>query len=123
MLRNGLEPWHLLIARALVGFILGNTGVMYAMLSDITPRRQLATAIAFIGAGSTLGVSVGPFVAGWLVASVAPLVAVLLWKSYGGSIYAPELASVAFGHLLNAGLTIALAALTAASFSHGHQTG
>ena len=56
--------------------------------------------------------------AGWLVASVAPLVAVLLWKSYGGSIYAPELATVAFGHMLNAGLTIALASAAASLTEH-----
>src|SRR5213596_852106 len=29
---------------------------------------------------------------GWIVASTAPAAAVLLWKSYGGSIYPPELA-------------------------------
>src|SRR5262249_31643631 len=50
---------------------------------------------------------------GWLIASLAPCVAILLWSSYGGSIYPPELASVAAGHLLNAGLTIALAAAAA----------
>jgi ABC-type transport system involved in multi-copper enzyme maturation permease subunit len=55
---------------------------------------------------------------GWIVASLAPAAAVLLWKSYGGSIYPPELATVAFGHLLNAGLTIALAAATAALTEH-----
>src|SRR6266852_9558746 len=55
---------------------------------------------------------------GWIVASTAPAAAVLLWKSYGGSIYPPELATVAFGHLLNAGLTIALAAATAALTEH-----
>src|SRR5436190_876861 len=55
---------------------------------------------------------------GWIVASTAPAAAVLLWKSYGGSIYAPELAAVAFGHLLNAGLTIALAAAAAALTEH-----
>ena len=55
---------------------------------------------------------------GWIVASTAPAAAVLLWKSYGGSIYLPELATVALGHLLNAGLTIALAAATAALTEH-----
>ena len=55
---------------------------------------------------------------GWLVASLAPLAAVLLWKSYGGSIYAPELATVAFGHMLNAGLTIALASAAASLTEH-----
>lgn len=63
-------PWQLLVARMLVGFILGNTGVMYAMLADIAPRRQLATAIGLITAGSTLGISVGPFVGGWLVTQI-----------------------------------------------------
>jgi ABC-2 type transport system permease protein len=57
-------------------------------------------------------------IGGWAVASLAPLVAVLLWKSYGGSIYAPELATVALGHVLNAGLTIALAAAAAAVAEH-----
>jgi ABC-2 type transport system permease protein len=56
--------------------------------------------------------------AGWLVASVAPLVAVLLWKSYGGSIYAPELATVALGHVLNAGLAISLSAAAASLTEH-----
>ena len=59
------EAWHLLIARMLVGVILGNTGVMYAMLADLTPRHQLAFAIGWISAGGTLGMSVGPFLGGW----------------------------------------------------------
>ena len=55
---------------------------------------------------------------GWLVASLAPLAAVALWKSYGGSVFAPELMTVAFGHVLNAGLTIALASAAAAVTEH-----
>ena len=50
---------------------------------------------------------------GWLLAMLAPLAAVALWKSYGGSTYAPELFTVFSGHLLNASLTIALAFATA----------
>jgi ABC-2 type transport system permease protein len=56
--------------------------------------------------------------AGWMIASLAPVTAILLWRSYGGSAYAPELATVAIGHLLNAGLTIALAAATASLTQH-----
>jgi len=56
--------------------------------------------------------------AGWIVASLAPAAAVLLWKTYGGSIYIPELASVIAGHFLNAGLTIALAAAAASLTEH-----
>jgi hypothetical protein len=55
---------------------------------------------------------------GWLIASLAPVAAIALWKSYGGSIHAPELATVAFGHLLNAGLTIALAVAAASLTAH-----
>jgi hypothetical protein len=55
---------------------------------------------------------------GWIAASLAPLAAVLLWRSYGGSVYTPELLTVAFGHLLNAGLTIALASAAAALTEH-----
>ena len=56
--------------------------------------------------------------AGWLIASAVTLAALALWRSYGGTIHAPELLSVVFGHLLNAGLTIALAAAAAALSEH-----
>jgi ABC-2 type transport system permease protein len=57
-------------------------------------------------------------VAGWLVTGLAGLVAAGLWLAYGGSAYAPEIAVVAVGHLLNAGITIALAAAAAAITDH-----
>ena len=60
----------------------------------------------------------GVLAVGWVIASAAPLVAILLWKSYGGTLYAPELATIAIGHLLNAGLTIALAAAAASMTEH-----
>ena len=41
--------------------------------------------------------------AGWLIASLPTAAAVVLWRGYGGSIYAPELAVVLFGHLLERG--------------------
>ena len=55
---------------------------------------------------------------GWMVASMAPLAAALLWKSYGGAVYAPELLTVVLGHALNAGLTIALACAAASLAEH-----
>ena len=55
---------------------------------------------------------------GWSIASLPPLIAVALWRAWGGSIYAPELLTVALGHVLNAGLTIALAAATASLTEH-----
>jgi ABC-2 type transport system permease protein len=56
--------------------------------------------------------------AGWLLALIAPALAILLWKSYGGSTYTPELLTVATGHVLNAGLTIGLAAAAASITEH-----
>jgi hypothetical protein len=56
--------------------------------------------------------------AGWSLTSAAPLAAIVLWKAYGGSVYAPELVTIAFGHVLNAGLTIALAAAMASLTNH-----
>jgi ABC-2 type transport system permease protein len=56
--------------------------------------------------------------AGWLIASAAPGAAIVLWKVYGGSVYLPELGTVALGHFINAGLTIALGAAAAAITEH-----
>ena len=55
--------------------------------------------------------------AGWLVAMLPPLSAVLLWKSYGGTSIRPSWRA-GVGHMLNAGLTIALAAATASLTEH-----
>jgi ABC-2 type transport system permease protein len=56
--------------------------------------------------------------AGWLVAMLPPLSAVLLWKGYGGSLFAPELVTLTAGHVLNAGLTIGLAAAMSSFTEH-----
>jgi ABC-2 type transport system permease protein len=56
--------------------------------------------------------------AGWMVAMLPPLSAILIWRSYGGSVYPPELATLTLGHVLNAGLTIALAAAMASLTEH-----
>jgi hypothetical protein len=55
---------------------------------------------------------------GWSLALVAPVLAILLWRSYGGSLYPPELIALAVGHVLNAGLTVALGVATAAVAEH-----
>ena len=56
--------------------------------------------------------------AAWLSALVPAGLAVLLWRGYGGSVYPPELLTLAFGHVLNAGLTIAVAAAAASMTEH-----
>ena len=56
--------------------------------------------------------------AGWLAAMLPALITILLWKSYGGGLYAPEMVTLAAGHVLNAGLTIGLAAAMASLTEH-----
>lgn len=56
--------------------------------------------------------------AGWMVAMLPSLSAILLWKSYGGSAYLPELITLTGGHVLNAGLTIGLAAAISSLTEH-----
>jgi hypothetical protein len=74
--------------------------------------QRAMPAIARVGAKALV------LVGAWVIASAAPAIAVILWRWYGGSLYAPELAGVAAGHLLNATLTIALAAAAASVTDH-----
>jgi ABC-2 type transport system permease protein len=52
--------------------------------------------------------------AGWLVTCAPGLLAVVLWKSYGGHLYAPETLNLLFGHLLRAMLSVGLGVAAAA---------
>ena len=56
--------------------------------------------------------------AGWLLTLLPVVLAGVLWLSYGGNLYAPEIASLTLGHLINAGIVIALAAAAASLSEH-----
>ncbi|MBZ5625559.1 MAG: ABC transporter permease [Acidobacteriia bacterium] len=60
-------------------------------------------------------------VAGWFLAWTPGLIALLLWKAYGGSLYAPELLNLLLGHLLrvilSSGVAVAAAAIAASAAS------
>lgn len=60
-------------------------------------------------------------IAGWLVAWIPGLLALALWKAYGGSLYAPELANLLLGHLLrvvlSSGIAVAAAAIAKSAAS------
>jgi len=62
--------WVLAFARFLAGFVLGNTGVMLALLADVTPRKRLGLAVGLASAGFPIGASIGPL-AGGLIAQHA----------------------------------------------------
>lgn len=65
-----------------------------------------------------VGIKSGVLLAAWLIASLPPLIGVALWIAYGGAVYVPELLTVFVGHLLNAGVAVALAAAAAAMTEH-----
>ena len=61
------EPWQLALSMLLIGFQLGNTGVMLAGIRDVTPLRRLGTTIALFGSSGPIGFAFGPALAGILV--------------------------------------------------------
>src|SRR6185369_10643006 len=69
-------------------------------------------------AAGLIGAKTVVALAGWRIAMLPPLAAIPLWKSYGGAVHTPEVAALAGGHVLNAGLTVALGAAAAAIADH-----
>ncbi len=61
------EPWHVAVSVLLIGFQLGNTGVMLAAIRDATPPGRIGTVIAVFGASGPVGFAVGPALAGLLI--------------------------------------------------------
>ncbi len=61
------EPWQVALSMLLIGFQLGNTGVMLAGIRDVTPARRLGVVIALFGASGAVGFALGPVIAGALI--------------------------------------------------------
>jgi DHA1 family multidrug resistance protein-like MFS transporter len=61
------QPWQVALCMLLIGFQLGNTGVMLAGIRDVTPRRRLGVVIALFGASGSVGFALGPVIAGILI--------------------------------------------------------
>jgi MFS family permease len=80
------EPWQLGLSMMLVGFQLGNTGVMLAAIRDVTPRRRLGTVIALFGASSPIGFAIGPALGGIIVDGLHLGLSAVFWVSVGLSI-------------------------------------
>lgn len=60
------ELWMLFAVRAFAGMMAGNIGVASAMIADITPVEERASAMGKIGAAFGLGVVIGPTLGGLL---------------------------------------------------------
>lgn len=96
------EPWQLALSMVLMGFQLGNTGIMLAGIRDVVPLRRVGTIIAVFGVAGPIGFAVGPVLAGllidrldwpitsvfWLSAAFALGTALLVW--FGSREVRPE---------------------------------
>src|SRR3979490_1057586 len=59
--------WEAAFALLLVGFQLGNTGVMLTALRAVAPRGRVGFAISLFGVTPSLGFALGPTIGGWLL--------------------------------------------------------
>jgi MFS family permease len=82
------EPWQLALSLLLIGFQLGNTGIMLGAIRDVVPRHRIGTVIAIFGASGPIGVAVGPTLGGWLVDGLGWSLSSVFWSSAALSILA-----------------------------------
>ncbi len=75
------EPWQLAVSLLLIGFQLGNTGIMLGAIRDVVPRRRIGTIIAIFGASGPVGFAIGPTLGGWLVDGFGWSLASIFWLS------------------------------------------
>jgi len=80
------EPWQLAVSMLLVGFQLGNTGVMLAAIRDVVPSARLGTLIALFGASGPIGFAVGPVLGGFIADGLHLPLPVIFWVSAGLSV-------------------------------------
>jgi MFS family permease len=75
------EPWQVALSVLLIGFQLGNTGVMLAGIRDATPRNRIGTTIAVFGASGAVGFAAGPTLAGLLIDGAGWSISGVFWLS------------------------------------------
>ena len=80
------EPWQLALSLLLIGFQLGNTGVMLAGIRDVVPRARIGTVIALFGASGAIGFAFGPVLGGFLVDGLGWSLSGMFWSSAGLSV-------------------------------------
>jgi MFS family permease len=82
------EPWQLALSLLLIGFQLGNTGIMLGAIRDVVPRRRIGTIIAVFGASGPIGFAVGPTLGGLLIDGLRWSLSSIFWLSAALSILA-----------------------------------
>jgi MFS family permease len=75
------EPWQLALSMLLIGFQLGNTGVMLAGIRDVSPRHVLGTVMGVFGASTAVGMASGPALSGLLIDGFGWSLPAVFWLS------------------------------------------
>lgn len=58
------HPAQFAVARFLSGFVLGNTGVMLALQSELSPPSRQALALSLVNSGPPIAIAIGPLFGG-----------------------------------------------------------
>ena len=61
------QAWQLVAATVVLGFWLGNTGVMLATIREVAPASERARVISLFSAAAPMGFAAGPLLAAWLI--------------------------------------------------------
>ena len=85
------------------------------MSSEIESGAWKLMAQTPFGVPTLLAAKGAALLAGWLIAWIPATIAAALWKSYGGSMYGPEIATLLLGHLLRFGIGTGVAIAAAAA--------
>ncbi len=88
--------WEIAACLLLVGFQLGNTGVMLSLLRMVTPEHRVGFAISFLGAIAAGGTAAGPAIGGWVVDNTS--------LSLSGLFAVDAILSIAVAAMLTVGL-------------------
>ena len=80
------EPWQVAASLLLIGFQLGNTGVMLAAIRDVVPAHRIGTLIAIFGVSGPIGFAVGPALGALLVDRLGWSLSGMFWVSAGLSL-------------------------------------
>lgn len=57
-----------ILAMSLIGFQLGNTGVMLAAIRRMAPTNKIGFSVSLFSVSSPVGMALGPLIGGWVVA-------------------------------------------------------
>lgn len=118
-LAQGLSPLDGILVPTLGAYDLAVTLLFpFVAIRLVSAEKESGALKLMLQAPAGLGVLLTAkaliLLAGWLIAWIPGLVTLVLWKAYGGSLYAPEVLNLLLGHLLRVILASGVAVAAAA---------